>query len=373
MAPIARGLEGIVVADTALSEVDGENGKLTYVGYDIADLANHTTFEEVVFLLLFGHLPNGSELRDFKSRLATQRALPPGVLTVIRSLPATSEPMDVLRTASSAVGASLRFSGSVSIDHAIVLIAVFPTIVAAFERVRRGLEPLDSRADLSHAANYMYLLTGKAPSEQRTKALDIYLILTADHGLNASTFTARVIASTLSDMDSAVVGAIGALKGPLHGGAPALVLDMLKKIGTPDNAESWLKNALDNGVRLMGFGHRVYKTEDPRAKVLRSLAERTSEIDFFRLATRVEDLALKMLHERKPQNRLYTNVEFYSAAVMHGVGLPDDLFTPTFALSRVSGWTAHVLEQVKDNRLIRPASTYVGPVGLTVQPSARPA
>jgi len=174
-------------------------------------------------------------------------------------------------------------------------------------------------------------------------------------------------------MDSAVVGAIGALKGPLHGGAPALVLDMLKKIGTPDNAESWLKNALDNGVRLMGFGHRVYKTEDPRSKVLRALAERTSEIDFFRLATRVEDLALKMLHERKPQNRLYTNVEFYSAAVMHGVGLPDDLFTPTFALSRVSGWTAHVLEQVKDNRLIRPASTYVGPVGLTVQPSARPA
>jgi citrate synthase len=207
-------------------------------------------------------------------------------------------------------------------------------------------------------------LSGDVPSEQHTKALDTYLILTADHGLNASTFTARVIASTLSDMDSAVVGAIGALKGPLHGGAPALVLDMLKEIGTPENAEAWLTNALDHGVRLMGFGHRVYKTEDPRAKVLRKLAESTSEIDFFKLATRVEDLALKMLHERKPQNRLYTNVEFYSAAVMHGVGLPDDLFTPTFAISRVSGWTAHVLEQLKDNRLIRPSSNYVGPMDL---------
>ncbi len=213
---------------------------------------------------------------------------------------------------------------------------------------------------MSHAANYLYLLTGVAPSEQITLALDTYLILTADHGFNASTFTARVIASTLSDMGSSIVGAIGALKGPLHGGAPALVLDMLREIGTPENAEPWLTNALDHGQRLMGFGHRVYKTEDPRAKVLRKLAERTSEIDFFRLATRVEDLALKMLHERKPQNRLYTNVEFYSAAVMHGVGLPDDLFTPTFACSRVAGWTAHVLEQLKDNRLIRPMSEYTG-------------
>jgi citrate synthase len=215
------------------------------------------------------------------------------------------------------------------------------------------------------------MLSGEAPSDQRTKALDTYLLLTADHGFNASTFTARVIASTLSDMGSAVVGAIGALKGPLHGGAPALVLDMLRSIGTPENAEPWLTHALDRGERLMGFGHRVYRTEDPRAKVLRALAERTSEIDFFRLAVRVEDVALRLLHERKPDRRLYTNVEFYSAAVLHGVGLPDDLFTPTFAISRVAGWTAHVIEQLKDNRLIRPAAEYVGPVGVTFVPLAQ--
>jgi citrate synthase len=242
-----------------------------------------------------------------------------------------------------------------------ILTATFPTIIAAFDRIRKGQAPIPPRPDLSHAANYLYMLTGQVPSEQRERALDTYLVLTADHGLNASTFTARVIASTLSDMCSSIVGAIGALKGPLHGGAPALVLKMLQAIGTPENAESWLTNALDRGERIMGFGHRVYKTEDPRAKVLRRLAERTSEIDFFRLATRVEDLALKLLHERKPERRLYTNVEFYSAAVMHGVGLPDDLFTPTFAASRVVGWTAHVLEQLQDNRLIRPASEYTGP------------
>jgi citrate synthase len=368
MPPVAKGLEGVVVADTALSEVDGENGRLTYVGYQIADLANHTTFEEVVYLLMHGHLPNRGELAEFNVSLASRRALPPGVLDVLRALPVTTEPMDVLRTAASAASASLHFTTPVTIEQGMTLIAVFPTIVAAFDRIRRGLEPLAPRADLSHPANYLYLLTGEVPSEQRTKALDIYLILTADHSMNASTFAARVIASTLSDMGSAIVGAIGALKGPLHGGAPALVLDMLKQIGTPENAEAWLTNALDHGVRLMGFGHRVYKTEDPRAKVLRKLAESTSEIDFFRLATRVEDLALEMLHARKPQNRLYTNVEFYSAAVMHGVGLPDDLFTPTFALSRVSGWTAHVLEQVKDNRLIRPSSTYVGPLDLVAVP-----
>jgi citrate synthase len=248
------------------------------------------------------------------------------------------------------------------------LTAALPTIVAAFQRIRNGQEPIAPRADLSHAANYLYMLDGQAPSDQRTRALDTYLVLTADHGLNASTFTARVIASTQSDMGSAIVGAIGALKGPLHGGAPALVLDMLRAIGTPENAERWLTNALDRGERIMGFGHRVYRAEDPRAKVLRKLAEQTSEIEFFKLATRVEDLALKLLHERKPERKLYTNVEFYSAAVMHGVGLPDDLFTPTFAVSRVVGWTAHVLEQMKDNRLIRPASVYSGPIDWKVPP-----
>lgn len=368
MAEIAKGLEGIVVADTKLSHIDGEKGRLIYSGYEIADIAHGATFEEVVHLLWVGHLPNRSELTAFEKKLAEFRALPASVLETIQALPKTAAPMDVLRTGVSALGAARQISGPVSVEHAMSLTAAMPTIVAAYDRARRGLSPIAPRADLSHAANYLYMLSGEVPSEQRTRALDTYLILTADHGLNASTFTARVIASTQSDMGSAVVGAIGALKGPLHGGAPALVLDMLRAIGKPENAEAWLTDALDRGERLMGFGHRVYKAEDPRAKVLRALAERTSEIDFFRLAIRVEDLALKMLAERKPGRRLYTNVEFYSAAVMHGVALPDDLFTPTFGVSRVAGWTAHVIEQMKDNRLIRPSSAYSGPTSQTFVP-----
>ncbi|MGH2461181.1 MAG: citrate synthase [Chloroflexota bacterium] len=371
MAHIAKGLEGVVVSDTALSHIDGENGRLIYSGYDIADVAHGASFEEVVHLLWLGHLPNQRELAELNAKLVGYRAVPTAVIETIRALPATSEPMDVLRTAISALGAALHFTGPASVEHAMALTASMPTAVAAFDRLRRGLKTVAPRTDLSHAGNYLYMLSGEAPSEQRTRALDTYLILTADHGFNASTFTARVIASTLSDMGSAVVGAIGALKGPLHGGAPALVLQMLQSIGKPENAEAWLTAALDRGERLMGFGHRVYKAEDPRAKVLRVLAERTSEIDFFRLAVRVEDVALKLLHERKPERRLYTNVEFYSAAVMHGVGLPDDLFTPTFAISRTAGWTAHVIEQLKDNRLIRPAAEYVGPTGLTFVPLAR--
>lgn len=367
-AQINRGLEGLVVADTTLSDVQGEVGRLIYHGYDIADLAENSSFEEVAYLLWSGHLPNRGELEALRTDMARHRNLPPAVVDALRTMAKTAEPMDVVRTGSSALGADLGFSGPASLEHAMTLTAAMPTIVAAFQRIRTGQDPIAPRADLSHAANYLYMLDGQSPSAQRTRALDTYLVLTADHGLNASTFTARVIASTQSDMCSAVVGAIGALKGPLHGGAPALVLDMLRAIGTPENAESWLTNALDHGERLMGFGHRVYKTEDPRAKVLRKLAEQTSEIDFFRLATRVEDLALKMLHERKPDRKLYTNVEFYSAAVMHGVGLPDDLFTPTFAVSRVAGWTAHVLEQMKNNRLIRPASVYSGPMDWKVEP-----
>jgi citrate synthase len=367
-AQIARGLEGVVVADTELSDVQGEIGRLIYHGYDIADLAEHATFEEVAYLRWEGHLPNRKELDALRNDMARHRNLPAGTLEVLRAMPRTAEPMDVLRTGTSALGAIVDFTGSASLEQAMTLTAALPTIVAAFQRIRNGQEPIAPRADLSHAANYLYMLDGQAPSDQRTRALDTYLVLTADHGLNASTFTARVIASTQSDMGSAIVGAIGALKGPLHGGAPALVLDMLRAIGTPENAERWLTNALDRGERIMGFGHRVYRAEDPRAKVLRKLAEQTSEIEFFKLATRVEDLALKLLHERKPERKLYTNVEFYSAAVMHGVGLPDDLFTPTFAVSRVVGWTAHVLEQMKDNRLIRPASVYSGPIDWKVPP-----
>jgi citrate synthase len=281
------------------------------------------------------------------------------VIRVLSALPANAEPMDALRTAASAWGAT-TIKGKPTIEQTIALTARFPLFLAAFQRLRQGQEILESRPELGHAANYLYLLTGKQPEEQHVKALDAYLVLLADHGMNASTFTARVVASTESDIVSATVAAIGALKGPLHGGAPSKVLDMLQAIGTVDNAESWLRNAMAHGERLMGFGHRVYKTEDPRAEELRDLA-RLADPQEFMLARRVEELALVLLEEQKPGRRLYTNVEFYSAVLLASVGLPGDLFTPTFAVSRAAGWTAHILEQIGNNRLIRPEADYTGP------------
>jgi len=254
----------------------------------------------------------------------------------------------------------MSIKGRPAIEQAIAVTARFPVFLAAFHRMRNGKQPLESHPELGHAANYLYLLTGKIPEEQHVKALDAYLVLLADHGMNASTFTARVVASTESDIVSAVVAAIGALKGPLHGGAPSKVQDMLQAIGTIENAENWLRNALARGERLMGFGHRVYKTEDPRAEELRDLAHLADPQEFV-LARRVEELALALLKERKPDQRLNTNVEFYSAVLLASVGLPGDLFTPTFAVSRVVGWTAHILEQVSNNRLIRPEADYTGP------------
>src|SRR5947209_11409261 len=353
------GLEGIVAATTALSKVEGTAGRLIYRGYNIHDLARTTSFEEVAHLLWFGHLPNVQELGDLKSRLVAERTLSANVMQVLRDLPTTVESMDVLRTAASVWGAS-TIKGKPTIEQAIALTARFPLFLAAFYRMRSGQEVLESQQELGHAANYLYLLTGKPPEEQHVKALDAYLVLLADHGMNASTFTARVVASTESDIVSAVVAAIGALKGPLHGGAPSKVQDMLKAIGTIENAENWLRNALARGERLMGFGHRVYKTEDPRAEELRDLAHLADPQEFV-LARRVEELALALLKERKPDQRLNTNVEFYSAALLASVGLPGDLFTPTFAVSRVAGWTAHVLEQIGNNRLIRPEADYTGP------------
>jgi len=357
--PSKGGLEGIVAASTAISKVEGTAGRLIYRGYNIHDLATTTSFEEIAHLLWFGHLPNKSELADLKAKLASQRALPTSALKVISDLPTTAEPMDALRTAASAWGAS-TIKGKPTIEQAIALTARFPIFLAAFHRLRSGLEPLESQPELGHAANYLYLLTGKQPEQQHVKALDAYLVLLADHGMNASTFTARVVASTESDIVSATVAAVGALKGPLHGGAPSKVLDMLQAIGTTANAESWLRNVMAIGQRLMGFGHRVYKTKDPRAEELRELA-RLADPQEFVLARRVEELALALLEEQKPGHRLYTNVEFYSAVLLSSVGLPGDLFTPTFAVSRVAGWTAHILEQSGNNRLIRPEADYTGP------------
>ncbi|MDQ2714042.1 MAG: citrate synthase/methylcitrate synthase [Chloroflexota bacterium] len=360
------GLEGIVAATTALSKVEGTAGRLIYRGYSIHDLARTTSFEEVAYLLWFGHLPKQAELSDFQARLAAQRALPATVAQVLHALPTTVEPMDALRTLASAWGA-VTIKGQPDIDQAIALTASFPVFLAAFHRYRNGLEPLESRAELGHAANYLYLLSGQVPKEEHVQALNAYLVLLADHGMNASTFTARVVASTGSDIASAIVAAIGALKGPLHGGAPSKVQDMLRSIGTIDNADPWLRDAIIKGDRLMGFGHRVYKTYDPRSEELRELA-RLADPQQFALAHHVEQRALALLDELKPGRRLYTNVEFYSAVLLSSVGLPGDLFTPTFAVSRAAGWTAHVLEQVGNNRLIRPEAEYTGPAEVQFVP-----
>ena len=362
-----KGLEGVVVASTNVSHVFGEEGRLVFRGYEINELAGKATYEEVCHLLWKGRLPTRAELDQLNSQMRSQRSLPDNG-QVFHILPKTTEPMSALRTGASAVAAMLPIEGTPTLDQAIALTARFPTLVAAFHRIRNGLAPIAPRADLGHAANYLYMLTGEVPPEAHVRSLDTYLILLADHGMNASTFTARVIASTESDLGSCIVGGIGALKGPLHGGAPALVMDMLDAIGSADNIQPWINNALDTHRKLMGFGHRVYKTTDPRAEILRSMAQQSSTPEFFALARGTEVYALDELHRRKPDQRLYTNVEFYSAAVLNSVGLPRDLYPPTFAVSRVAGWTAHVLEQLVGNRLIRPQSEYVGPQGFTFTP-----
>jgi citrate synthase len=370
--PKPEGLEGVVAASTALSHVFGEEGRLVYRGYDIHELAGKASFEEVAYLLWRGHLPNRAELNELQNKLDENRALPDVVVDVLRALPDETEPLDALRTGLSALGPASGDLFSVeqepNLDGAIALAARFPGILAAFYRLRQGLELVTPIPGHSTAQSYLYQLFGTEADDHHYGPLDTYLVLLADHGMNASTFTARVIASTQSDLCSALTGAIGALKGPLHGGAPALVLDMLNEIGSVENVETWLTNALDHGERIMGFGHRVYKAEDPRAEILRGMAERASDPAFFALSKKTEERALALLNERKPGRRLYTNVEFYSAAVLAAVGLPGDMFTPTFSVARSVGWSAHVLEQVSNNRLIRPASQFVGPTDKTFTP-----
>ncbi len=366
--PQPNGLEGVVAARTKIGHVFGEEGRLVYRGYDIRELAGKASFEEVCYLLWKGKLPNRTELEELSRALRDQRELPVAAMTTLRALPKSANPMDVLRTVISMVGAALPIEGKPTLDQSIALTARFPIIVAAFQRLRNDLEPVAPNPKLGYAANYLYMLTGKEPEERHIKSLDTYLVLLADHGMNASTFTIRVITSTESDLASAVVGAIGALKGPLHGGAPALVMDMLDEIGTADNIKPWVDNALNSGRKLMGFGHRVYRTTDPRAEILREMARQASTPEFFKLAKGTEDYAIRELNRRKPERRLYTNVEFYSAGVLHSVGLPRDLYPATFAVSRISGWTAQALEQLQNNRLIRPQSEYVGPLDLKFVP-----
>jgi citrate synthase len=370
--PKPEGLEGVVAASTALSHVFGEEGRLIYRGYDIHELAGKASFEEVAHLLWLGHLPNRAELNELNAKLEANRALPESVIATLRLLPKDAQPLDALRTGISEYGASrtdlFDVDNAATLDEAIALSARFPSILAAFFRLRQGLEPIQPKAGHNTAQSYLYQLFGTEPEERHWRPLETYLVLLSDHGMNASTFTARVIASTQSDMASALTGAIGALKGPLHGGAPSKVLDMLNEIGTAENVGPWLEAAFDRGDRLMGFGHRVYKAEDPRAEILRGMAEHASDPAFFALSKTTEEKALALLNERKPGRRLYTNVEFYSAAVLAAVGLPGDMFTPTFGVARSVGWSAHVLEQVSNNRLIRPQSEFVGRTDKTFTP-----
>jgi len=369
----AAGLEGVVAATTKLSEVDGERGELVIGGYPVGELAGRATFEETTWLLWHGALPTAAELDPFRADLAARRELPPAVLTLLAECARGGvQSMDALRIAAGAL--SLASDG----DEAVAIVARFPTIVAAYSRLQRGDEPIAPRRDLDHAANYLYMLSGKEPDDERVRGLETYLNTVVDHGLNASTFTARVIVSTDSDLVSAVVGAVGALKGPLHGGAPGPALDMVFEIRDLSRAESILRRKIESGERLMGFGHRVYKVRDPRADVLASAAERmytrAGDMSLYTLARGVESVALRLLDEYKPGRRLQTNVEFYTALLLHGLGLDVSLFTPTFAISRVSGWIAHALEQRRANRIIRPQSEYDGPRNRRWMPVAsRPA
>ena len=356
---VSAGLEGIVAASTRLSHVDGERGELIIAGYPVGELAEYATFEETTWLLWHGDLPSSAQLEAFRSELADARVLPPATEALLRECAQVRlDPMDALRAAAGTI--------SLQTDAAAGIVACMPTIVAAYWRLRNGQDPVTPRRDLGHAANFLYLLNGQMPDPEQVRGLETYFNTVVDHGLNASTFTARVITSTGSDLVSAVVGAIGALKGPLHGGAPGPALDMVFEIGDVSRAEAFLRKKIEAGEKLMGFGHRVYKVRDPRADVLAKAAERmytrAGDMSLYTLARNVETTAIRLLEEYKPGRRLQTNVEFYTALLLHGLGLKVPLFTPTFAISRVSGWIAHALEQQRANRIIRPQSEYVGPL-----------
>ncbi len=353
------GLEGVIAAETRLSSVDGEAGELTIAGFPVEELAGRASFEETVYLLWHDALPDPGRLADLKKELAGRRMLAPAALELLRAAAAEgADAMDALRMAAGT--ASLGAPG----DEALALVARLPTIVAAYWRLLDGEEPVAPDGALGHAANYLYMLTGEEPGEESVRALETYLNAVVDHGMNASTFAARVIVSTRSDVVSAVVGAIGALKGPLHGGAPGPALDVVFEIGEESRAEPVLREKLERGERLMGFGHRIYRVRDPRADVLGAAAERLyateGDRDLYDLALEVEKTALGLLAEYRPGRNLQTNVEFYTALLLHGLGLPVQLFTPTFAVSRVAGWTAHCIEQQALDRIIRPQSAYVG-------------
>jgi citrate synthase len=357
-----KGLEGVLAAQSSICFIDGAAGRLTYRGIDIHVLAEHSTFEETAYFLLFGHLPKQAELDAFTKQLQAEREVPTEIYTLLRTLPPTATPMEVLRTATSALSAydpdGPDNSDEANVRKGIRLIARMTTLTTAYDRIRHGLEPVKPDPSLSMAESFLYGLTGEKPHPSSARVFDVCLILHADHELNASTFAARVIASTLSDMYAAITGAIGALAGSLHGGANQRVLEMLLEIGELDKVEAYVDNLFANKKKIMGFGHRVYRTMDPRATVLRKFAKQLGEdvgnTKWYEMAERIEQLAFA-------RKKLYPNVDFFSAPVFYTLNIPVDLFTPIFACSRISGWVAHTLEQLRDNRLIRPLALYTGP------------
>ena len=358
----AAGLDGVVASETRLSSVDGAAGELVISGFPVEEIADRASFEEMVYLLWHDELPDAEELDEFRGALAGRRSLPEAVLNVLRAAATErTNQMDALRMAA---GMLRLGKDDAPDDDALSILSCFPTIVAAYRRLLDGEDPVEPDPEQGHAANYLYMLYGQRQDPEAARALETYLNAAVDHGLNASTFAARVIISTRSDMVSAIAGAVGALKGPLHGGAPGPALDMVFEIGEREKAEPYLREKLARGERLMGFGHRIYRVRDPRADVLAAAAERLYESvgdrELYELSLHVEKVAVRLLAEHRPGRNLDTNVEFYTALLLHGLGFPPDLFTPTFAVSRVAGWISHCLEQRAQDRIIRPQSRYTG-------------
>jgi citrate synthase len=361
--PAGKGMEGIVATNSTICYIDGDRGVLAYRGIDIHELADRSTFEEVCHLLWFGHLPNREELKNLQSRLAEERLLDPAILALLRAAPPSALPMDVLRTSVSALAFydadNRKNDHDANVRKAIRITSQIAMIVAAYDRIRKGKPVVEADRSLSHAANFLWQLNGTRPSETAERALDIALILHADHELNASTFAARVTAATLSDMHSAITSAIGALKGPLHGGANEAVFRILSTV-VREKADpiDYVRNMLAQKKKVPGFGHRVYHTEDPRATHLRvmsrDLGKSSGQPQWYEMSEKIEQFV-------KAEKKLNANVDFYSASTYHVLGIDEDLFTPVFAVSRISGWTAHVIEQLDDNRLIRPRADYLGP------------
>ena len=373
----SKGLEGVVAAQTALSHVYGEDGRLVYAGYEIEDLAENATFEEICHLLWFGELPNTKQLDDLRRRIAENAHVDARIIDICRLADKEDHPMATLRTAVSALSFfdddAEDNSEAANLRKAIRLTGQAATITAAIERVRNGQEPIAPRKDLSLADNFLYMLRGKECDQLEARIVDVALTLHAEHGMNASTFAARVTAGTLADMHSAITAAIGALKGPLHGGANEQVMEMLQQIGTPQSAEQWVRDALGRGEKIMGFGHRVYKTTDPRAPILKRLAEELNARSGGKSQwLEISEIIQRVVREEMDRKgkKIYPNVDFFSASVYYTLGIPKDLFTNIFAMARMAGWTAHIIEQHKDNRLIRPQSEYTGPSGRKVTPIA---